>query len=134
MGNMEKRRDYVIKRLKEEGFVVQLYESYGTKSKYIKLDYGICNTIRISDHRGKEHLKYKFNLLSNINVNVWHKDKGFWRGYYPTKDVDKMIEDIIETRERKIRKYGRTYYKFLMKEAVEKGKDKKGFWQKAKEV
>ena len=45
--------DYIAKRLISEGFTVQRYNAYTTNSIYLKLDYGVCNSIRISDHPGK---------------------------------------------------------------------------------
>ena len=44
--------------LLEKGFIVQRYDSVTTNSIYLKLDYGMCNSIRISDHKGKKHLSY----------------------------------------------------------------------------
>ena len=45
--------DYIANRLISEGFIVQRYNAYTTNSIYLKLDYGVCNSIRISDHPGK---------------------------------------------------------------------------------
>ena len=52
--------------LLEKGFIVQRYDSVTTNSIYLKLDYGMCNSIRISDHKGKKHLSYMYNLRSDI--------------------------------------------------------------------
>ena len=53
----------LIKSLIERGFLVHQYYARTTKSVYLKLDYGACCGIRISDHRGKKKYKYKFNLI-----------------------------------------------------------------------
>jgi hypothetical protein len=45
--------DAVIKELTAAGFVIQRYDAFSTNSIYLKLDYGLCNSIRISDHRQK---------------------------------------------------------------------------------
>ena len=53
----------IIKTLKSIGFVIQRYDAYSTNSIYLKLDYGVCNSIRISDHTGKKYLKYRYNVI-----------------------------------------------------------------------
>ena len=43
--------DYIQSKLLEYGFKIQRYNAYSTNSIYLKLDYGVCNSIRISDHK-----------------------------------------------------------------------------------
>ena len=50
----------VAQKLVEAGFVVHRYNAYSTQSVYLKLDYGVANSIRISDHKGKEKLSYRY--------------------------------------------------------------------------
>lgn len=57
--------DYVCRQLSEQGFIIHRYEAFSTCSIYLKLDYGACNSIRISDHRGYAHLSYKYCILQN---------------------------------------------------------------------
>lgn len=121
--------DKIIKKLKKEGFVIQFYKSFNSNSFYIKLDYGLCHTIRISDHKGKKYLKYKYNLLSSIGRSYIEKDK-YKRFYFKLNDVNKMIQQIIEYKKRMLIKYGTTY-EFLMKEQKLMNKDNKGFWTKS---
>ena len=52
--------DILIEKLKEKGFQISKYYARTTKSIYLKLDYGVCCGIRISDHNGKKKYKYKF--------------------------------------------------------------------------
>ena len=52
----------IARKLIAEGFIVQRYGAYTTSSIYLKLDYGVCNSIRISDHPGKRYLKYRYNI------------------------------------------------------------------------
>ncbi|MCL2223599.1 MAG: hypothetical protein FWB96_01380 [Defluviitaleaceae bacterium] len=40
--------DKLVLRLKAEGFTVQRYNAYTTESVYLKLDYGIAYSLRIS--------------------------------------------------------------------------------------
>ena len=48
----------LIKNLKEKGFQINKYYAKTTKSIYLKLDYGVCCGIRISDHNGKKKYRY----------------------------------------------------------------------------
>lgn len=43
----------IIDFLLDNGFSVLRYDAYSTNSIYLKLDYGVCYSIRISDHPGK---------------------------------------------------------------------------------
>lgn len=119
----------------KEGFNVQIYEAYSTSSVYIKLDYGLSNSIRISDHKGKKHLRYRFNVLINETGYRTKVQGGIERRYYGTDKISKLISDIIKFRDSKIQYYGgldeytnkKLYYKNLCS-------GNKGFWSSAKEV
>ena len=54
--------DEVQGKLLDLGFIVHRYDAYSTSSVYLKMDYGACHSIRIGDHRGKPHLKYRYNI------------------------------------------------------------------------
>ncbi|KRG16875.1 hypothetical protein ACA29_03085 [Lederbergia galactosidilytica] len=87
---------YIIVRLKKKGIVVQRYDSYSTNSIYLKLDYGVSNSIRISDHKGKKHLSYRYNVLTSCPYPVSSKDyKGFVRFYVPISEWDMLIRKIL---------------------------------------
>lgn len=62
--------DSLSERFLAEGFTVHRYDAYSTSSVYLKLDCGMCNSIRISDHRGKKHLAYRYN------IGPWIKSAG----------------------------------------------------------
>ena len=53
----------VIHILINKGFKINRYYARTTRSIYLKLDYGVCGAIRISDHIGKKKYKYKLNLI-----------------------------------------------------------------------
>lgn len=115
----------------EEGFVVQRYDAYSTNSIYLKLDYGLCNSIRISDHRGKEHLNYKYNLRSDIKQYYKERDK-YVRYYYPFEQRRNLIEHAKYDRRNKIYQLGSiAAYKDLMNIEKNLNSNNKGFWQKA---
>lgn len=124
----------VIERLKNNGFIIHRYDSMTTNSVYLKLDYGASHSIRISDHKGKKHLKYKFNLQSNIKKGYKKKQGKVERNYYSFKEVNKMIDEIIEHRNRQKMKLGNAGYAYLISKNRFEGQFKKGFWKMAEEV
>lgn len=127
--------DFVIKKLKKEGFIIQRYDSFSTNSIYLKLDYGVANSIRISDHKGKKHLQYRYNLLSKHNsVNRYKTTQGWDRFYYPFDSVEVMLQDIINSRNQRVRLYGIDRYECFMKTNQLDGKQKAGFWAHCVEV
>ena len=63
------------------------------------------NSIRISDHRGKKHLSYKYNIENGIKVARWYKDdKGFWRYNCPNnkEDIVDFCESLSATHQLKL--------------------------------
>lgn len=126
--------DYLVRHLKKAGFVVQRYNSYTTNSVYLKLDYGVCNSIRISDHRGKKHLKYRYNIeVGRPGFEMKYED--FLPRYFYTPSMAKrMIESIVQDRNQKMGRYGKNRYYYYMKQNKEDGENKPGFWQQSVEV
>jgi len=124
--------DILIAGLKKAGFVIQRYNAYSTKSIYLKLDYGVGNTIRISDHSGKDHLSYRYNLMTNIKKYYKEVDhKGFLRTYWPMKSVQSLIGTIIKNRTERIEKYGIERYRYYMKQNIHDNQYARGFWAQA---
>lgn len=121
--------DSIAKRLIEEGFTVQRYNAYTTNSIYLKLDYGVCNSIRISDHPGKRYLKYRYNIGSFVKEYRKEKDK-FDRFYYRADKSKNMIKKIIEDREAKKSRYGEDGYIRLMQKSKSENAGTLGFWSK----
>ena len=66
----------------DEGFVVQRYDAHSTQSIYIKLDYGVGNTVRLSDHKGYDYLSYKYNIRMDIQKDYIEKDNNGYLRYY----------------------------------------------------
>lgn len=122
--------DSIAKRLIEEGFTVQRYNAYTTNSIYLKLDYGVCNSIRISDHPGKKYLKYRYNIGSFVKEYRKEKDK-FDRFYYRADKSKNMIKKTIEDREAKKSRYGEDGYRRLMQKSKSENAGTPGFWSKA---
>lgn len=105
----------LIKKLKEKGFQINKYYAKTTKSIYLKLDYGVCCGIRISDHNGKKKYKYKFNLIKQYQGPKKKIDKGYIRLYYDYNNTEELIKDVQDEKKAKINKYGLSNYKEYMK-------------------
>lgn len=127
---LENLADSVAERLIEEGFIVQRYDAYTTDSIYLKLDYGVCNSIRISSHAGKKHLKYHYNIGPYIDGFHVVRDK-YDRFYYPADGLEDMIVKIMEDRELKLSRYGcESYACYMLKNKRDKA-DSPGFWRES---
>lgn len=131
---MDTIAEEIIRRLKAENFIIQRYNSYSTNSIYLKLDYGVAHSIRISDHKGKKHLNYKFNVQSDIKQSYQRKHGKVTRNFYSFNDIDKLVTDVINHRNNKQMKHGRMGYEYYMNKNRFEGQFKKGFWTQAWEV
>lgn len=118
------------KTMLNHGVVVQRYDAYSTNSIYLKLDYGVCNSIRISDHRGKKHLKYRYNIGPFIEKTERKKDK-FDRFYYPVDKMNNLVRKILADKKKKLDKYGDEKYRSFMEKNKRDNAESKGFWKSA---
>jgi hypothetical protein len=124
--------DSLILLLKNEGFIIQRYDAYSSNSVYLKLDYGVCNSIRISDHTGKGHLDYRYNLLKGCaKITSFVSEKGFDRHFFPLKNMDALVERILSDKRLKLRQYGMSRYTGYMESNRSDFKDQLGFWSKS---
>lgn len=122
--------DTIIASLKANGFSIHRYDAYSTNSIYLKLDYGVCNSIRISDHEGKQHLKYRYNVIIN-GKERFVQDK-YPRYYYNQDSINSLLNKILSDKEQKVLKYGQVSYNIYMRQNNQESHDKKGFWAQAK--
>ena len=128
---ISKMADLICELLIKEGFIVQRYDAYSTNSIYLKLDYGMCNSIRISDHEGKKHLSYMYNLRSDINHDYRTKIN-YTRYYVSFKHYKRIVEYAKNNRWKKFYKAGSiAAYNELMKIEKNLNKNNKGFWHQA---
>lgn len=129
--NLCRIADSLIEALLDRGFVIQRYDAYSTSSIYLKLDYGVSNSIRISDHKGKPGLSYRYNI--GTDVEELHKEDGrYVRYFFPESKAMKLVELIEDERIQKIRRYGTKNYFQYMDRNKEMGKTLPGFWQQAR--
>lgn len=123
----------IITTLKAEGIIIQRYDAYSTNSIYLKLDYGMCNSIRISDHKGKAGLSYRYNVRTDMRKYLDETDsRGFPRHYYPSDQVERMIRQIMVRRlEVQAKSGGTTGYQMYMKMNKIKNQGEAGFWKES---
>jgi len=127
---LNKMADKLAQMLIKEGFTIQRYDAYSTNSIYLKLDYGLCNSIRISDHKGKEHLSYMYNLRSDINHDYVTRN-GYTRYFVSFKHHKRIVNLALQNRWKKYVKAGSmSNYNELMNIEKNLNKNNKGFWSK----
>lgn len=120
--------NYIIQKLKEHNITIQKYKSITTNSVYLKLDYGVLKSIRISDHKSKKHLHYRYNLQSNIRQSFY--DRTNKRFFYTNKDVDVMLKQILSDRHDKMTRYKHKYMEY-MNQNLKSNRHRNGFWKES---
>ena len=111
--------DLLTENLTAAGVEVFRMESKNTESIYLKIDYGVCNTIRISGHYSK---KCRYNIgpyISHFKVEHGRYD----RYYYQSKRCDELTRRILKDRRTLLRRYGRKNYARYMRMNKEKYHD-----------
>ena len=129
---IQRAAEWFINECAKEGIVVMRYDAYSSDSVYLKLDDGVLGTIRISDHKGKKHLKYKYNLILG-SPRKRTVENGTKRLYVPFQDIALLWEAIQRDKASLVRRHGEMYEQY-MKKNREMADRSKGFWAKAKYV
>lgn len=120
----------LIRILHAKGVIIQRYDAASTNSVYLKFDYGTANSIRISDHEGKTHLKYRYNLMTEETEARCEMDK-YQRHYWPIGQVKECAELILKERQAKIDRFGLDKYKSFMEQNQADHANDRGFWSDA---
>lgn len=134
-GDMKAIADEIQGKLLDMGFTVHRLDAYTTNSVYLKVDCGVCHTIRVSDHKGKEHLKFRYNIGTFVkkfrSVNDMHR-----RYYFTVDEVDRLVKFVKYDRVRAIDVLGgREAYGEQVKRFRERGEAMtEGFWTRCREV
>lgn len=119
------------------GCIVHRKKAVTTTSVYIKVDYGLGGSIRISDHRGKQHLKYRFNVEADNDSGGMYTYVSPYgeRYFYSYTKLETLLGEIIAFREERISKYNKTSgYGRIMEKEKRRIDFTKGFWNGAYEV
>ena len=112
--NEKQMAKILIKELSELGFTVHRYNAVTTSSIYLKLDYGICCGIRISNHSGKKKYHYRFNIVKGYNGDKVTYSKNLISFFYTFEQISQLIKDVQHERNKKIQRYGLNNYKKYM--------------------
>lgn len=134
MKRFKRLADEIAQALIAEGFTVHRYDAMKTDSVYLKLDYGACNSIRISDHAGYPHLKYRYNIGTWIEQAMETEDT-YPRFYWPADQAGAMVAKCVADREARIGWSGEGgYQQIIEKKRREAKKARSGFWTHARKV
>lgn len=117
----------LIDSLHKKGFKLMEYKSNTSKSIYLKLDYGACYSIRISDHQSKKKkLNYRYNIITNYKGPRYKPSKyNYKREFYSnTKDdLNELFKSILINRKELIDgKFTRFTYDQRMRYCKKQGK------------
>ena len=126
--------DIVIGKLKDK-VTIHRYDAYSTNSIYLKFDYGVANSLRISDHPGKKHLKYRFNLMKEQTGTPHYAimNGEFPMYFYPPEEIDRLVSDILDAKTKKMAQYN-SYDAVVRKAAANAEFQQKGFWAGARKI
>lgn len=110
----------IFRILRGRGATVETYKA-DTGSIYMRIDYGVAGSIRIADHKGKRHLKYKYQIIHNGKSNqvreLPYYNKTFGVEYSRTlgtlSTMEKVVANIIKDRAEKMAKYSNKYYEYM---------------------
>lgn len=123
--------DFLGDELVRRGFVVHRYDAITTSSVYLKLDYGACWSIRVSDHRGYRHLKYRWN------IGPWIRERrddntasgAYQMHYYPADMAGRLVKSVCDHKRRLVRRIGEAGYMEKARAGMEAmGTARSGFW------
>lgn len=111
--NNKEITNYLVKNIRND-VLIQVYHSKW--STYIRFDGGVCNSLRISNHKSpKEHLNYMFNLRSDLDTVEQSVIRGNYTQYfYGMNELDELVNHInanIDTRRNMLIMYGADYRK-----------------------
>ena len=124
--------DAVIEKMRDK-VIIHRYDSYSTNSIYLKFDYGVANSLRISDHDGKKYLKYRYNILTTMGDRSSKKEccrNGFQMIFYSPAMVNACCLDILAAKAEKEQRY--KSYESVVNAAREKNCGQRGFWNGAR--
>lgn len=130
---IDRAAQWVVNECKREGIVVMRYNAIGTHSVYLKFDDGVLGSMRISDHKGKKYLKYKYNLTLG-SPRRKHVVSCHTRWYAPFQDIELMWQQVMNDRDTIVDRYGPYLYQQFMKKNRDNADRTKGFWASAEYV
>jgi hypothetical protein len=91
----------LIEQLNQEGFEAYLWHAGKgeTSSAYIRFKNPMLCSIRLADHPGKQKLRYKYNVRSDITKSYQGREDGAYRFYFTVNDIDLLIDELRTRRQ-----------------------------------
>jgi hypothetical protein len=125
--------DFVTEYMKQAGLDVMRYDSMSTLSVYLKFDYGVAHSMRISDHRGKANLTYKYNIRTDVTEYERRvTPEGIEHNFFPINQLQEACRMILIAKYRKIAKYGEeSYFRFMYNTQAYAAITQNRFWKSA---
>lgn len=137
---LDKVANNIIEYTKNNGISVMRYDSKISESIYLKFDYGMAGSLRISAHNSKKtELKYTFNIIKGLEkpyVETARSSNGqeCKMYFYPFELSENVALDIVRYRNYRLSKYGDLNYDNYMQKHKSSVGVRSGFWSKAVEV
>jgi|SRR5690625_613826 len=121
MGQIQKASDFIVQKCKENGIVVHRYKAKTSNSIYLKFDWGVAHSLRISDHKGVKKYHYRFSLLKGLRktTRITMRNNSH-STYYPFREIYQCWDDILRNRKEVMKKKGKELYLKEMKEMEER--------------
>lgn len=126
--------DEIAQALIAEGFSVHRYDSASTESIYLRLDWGACNSVRVSDHPGHLHARCRYNIGPYISEAI-ETEEEYPRFYWPERDTAALVAKCRADRDARIGWNGEEGYRnIIRKKKREAKRADRGFWTLARKV
>ena len=124
---------YIIEKLRGK-LIIHRYNAVRTNSIYLKFDYGVACSLRISDHLGYDYLSDRYNIVVGLE-KPYIEAGDYPKEFFPPSMADEVIQRILMARQEKMARY-LDYGKTVRKEQHKKDIcDKtKSFWKGCKEI
>jgi hypothetical protein len=90
-----------IRSAHKEGFIVQRYRSKLSSSIYLRFDFGMAGTLRVSDHAGVRECEY------NVIIKDGHSEEG--KNFFQHHDVHAIIEAVKKRRRTKAKELAKKH-------------------------
>lgn len=101
----------LIEELGEVGIGAYIWCVATTGSVYVRFEDQRMGSIRIGDHNGRERLKYKYNVRSDVKKRGWVKDGEIWRYFVKHNDWRSLIP-VLEKRKDQVKNWGEAKFKY----------------------
>lgn len=123
--------EQITERLKGK-MIIHRYDAMTTSSIYFKFDYGVANSLRISDHEGYGYLSYRYNIIIGLKRPYAESVGQYVKEYYPETMISQVADRIIAMRKEKIQRY--QDYEHVVEKRKVAPDTTKSFWKKCKEI